>query len=218
MLKVFVALAGAVIVAATSASSTAAHAAFVTATPAPDSGLAAVPGQVSVVFTETVTRSGTSLTVIGPNGATISGPSSIADNTVVTALTAAGAGVYTVNWSNVSAIDGHENGGTFRFTVAAASAPAPQPVPAAPPAAATAPPRPAPAPALPTAATGPAQAAPRPATGGASAAPPVAALPVTGVGLVADTPLSPAVGGMALGLMALVPVLVVRSRRRHRRS
>src|SRR5215203_3537077 len=76
---------------------TRAHAAFVTAMPAPDSTVAVVPGQVTVVFTETLTRTGTSVIVAGPNGAAVSGATSISGNSASAPLNAAGAGVYTVN-------------------------------------------------------------------------------------------------------------------------
>lgn len=165
----------------------AAHAAFVTSTPAPDGTLAAAPGQISITFSETIARSST-LVVTGPTGTVLSGAPAISGNQISAALQGGGAGSYSVQWSNTSLDDGHDNAGGFQFTVAAAGAPAAQPAPAAPPTAAAQPAlatRPAP-----VAAAAPAQPAPATRQPMGTTEPPPARLPATGTGLVTDTPLT----------------------------
>jgi methionine-rich copper-binding protein CopC len=114
------------------AGSAAAHADFVTSNPAPDSQVTAVPAQVSIVFTQAVTRSGTRITVTGPGGDTVSGQTTVSSNTASAPLQGGGPGTYTVAWVNVSADDGHEKSGSFRFTVVQAAAAPPSGQPAAP--------------------------------------------------------------------------------------
>jgi methionine-rich copper-binding protein CopC len=152
----------------------AAHAAFVSSTPAPDSTVTALPAQVVIVFSQAIMRSST-IVVSGPSGRVVSGATTVEGNRAATALQDDGQGVYRVAWANVSAEDGHESSGSFQFTVAAA----PAPVPAAP--------APGVRPALPVV-TPAARAAPRAGTGtgvGASPATGAAALLlVVGVGVV----------------------------------
>lgn len=149
-----------------------AHAAFVTSTPAPDSTVAA-PAAVTIIFSQAVSRADTRITVSGPAGV-VSGATSVNDRTASAPLQGAGAGVYTVQWSNVSLEDGHEASGSFQFTVAGAPAAQPPAAPA----------RPAPAPpAAPSAPAGTAQRPPAPAQAPPSQA---AALPPVGAGIAAD--------------------------------
>lgn len=114
----------------------AAHAEFVTSTPAPDSRLAAPPAQVSIVFTQPVMRTGTAIRVLAPTGATVSGATVVQGNTASVPVNGAGPGVYRVLWTNVSADDGHEKSGEFQFLVVAPEQPA---MVAAPPSSAAAP-------------------------------------------------------------------------------
>lgn len=174
-----------VLVVAVLPNSVAAHAAFVSSTPAGGSTLQAAPAQVSVVFSGPVTRAGSSITVTGPNGAAVSGATSVSGNTISAPLTAAGAGTYSVNWTNESQDDGHQESGSFSFSVAAAQ-PAPAqaaPAQAAPAQSAPAQTAPRPASTQPTPAA--AQTAPRVTASGAAPAT-AAALPGTGTGLSGD--------------------------------
>jgi hypothetical protein len=168
-----------------------AHAAFVTSMPAPDSTVAA-PAAVTIIFSQAVSRAETRITVSGPAGV-VSGATSVSDRTASAPVQGAGAGVYTVQWSNVSLDDGHEAAGSFQFTVA--GVPAAQP--AAPPA------RPAPAPpAAPPAPAGTAQRTPFPALAQPAQA---AALPPVGTGIAADRSSS----ASWLVLPALLAVMLV---------
>lgn len=170
-----------------------AHAEFVASTPAPDSVLTAPPAQVTVVFTQAIMRSST-VTVIGPGGATVSGATVVSNNTATAPVQAAGPGVYQVQWANVSAEDGHERAGAFQFTVAA--------------------PVPAPAPALP-----PAAPAPRPAPAAASVTATQLMPPRTGTGMAAGTDAPAALlSALALALIALGPALTRRLARRTART
>ena len=96
-----------------------AHAAFVTSDPPPDSAVEALPARLTIVFSGTVMRAGTEIIVAAPDGTTISDVTEVADNTASVMLMPAGDGAYTVQWKNVSADDGHEESGSFSFTVAA---------------------------------------------------------------------------------------------------
>jgi methionine-rich copper-binding protein CopC len=95
----------------------AAHAEFVTATPAPGSVVATVPDRVTITFSESLDR-GTQITVTGPTGAAAStGDTTRNGNTASVALQPAGNGVYTVTWTSVSAEDGDQASGSFQFGV-----------------------------------------------------------------------------------------------------
>lgn len=94
-----------------------AHAAFITAAPAPDAVLEAPPAVVRIVFSEMIMHAST-ITVIAPDGSTVGGPTVVEDNVAYAEVQAGMPGVYQVQWSNVSAEDGHESSGAFQFTVA----------------------------------------------------------------------------------------------------
>jgi methionine-rich copper-binding protein CopC len=93
------------------------HAAFIVSNPAPDSSVGALPEQLTITFSESVSRAGTLILVIGPDGAPVSGEMTVEANVASTVLTGGGPGTYLVTWSNVSLDDGHEASGTFSFTV-----------------------------------------------------------------------------------------------------
>ena len=92
-----------------------AHAAFITATPAPDSTVDSAPWEVRIIFSQTVMRAST-ISVTGPDGTPISGDTVVEDNVAHADIFPWGPGVYTVQWSNVSAEDGHASSGQFTFT------------------------------------------------------------------------------------------------------
>jgi methionine-rich copper-binding protein CopC len=181
--------------------SIAAHAAFVTSRPAPDSDLAAAPALVSVTFSQSVSRSGTAITVIGPDGSTASGATAVNGAVASTAMRAAGSGTYLVRWANVSIEDGHAANGSFNFTVAGAASAAVQPDS-----------RPA---------RQPATTAPTPRQAAAAAlapAPQARVMPRSGTGAVLDTTLPVSVRILATPMLAVAvlaaPALVRRRTRR----
>ncbi len=94
-----------------------AQATVVTADPAPDAVLNPVPAEVRLVFAEPVTDTSV-IIVLGPDGAVVSGPTTVAGDTAWTAVRASGPGVYEVQWATVSAEGGQAAAGTFHFTVA----------------------------------------------------------------------------------------------------
>src|SRR5207237_1247019 len=186
-------LIGFILLLARAPTSALAHANYDHSDPAAGAVLASPPQQVTVWFTEIPIPSQSSLTVLGPDGASVSqGPTQqVTSDTKalrVTLRAGLGPGQYTVNWKTVSAEDGDEGGASFSFSVAAA--PVPSAIPSSP--VPSAQPSPSPAPAVQPSAP-PAPAVQPPAT----PAPRPSALPSTG-----DQPL-PAWLSLA-GLCALI--------------
>jgi methionine-rich copper-binding protein CopC len=125
MLAVAVLLAGTAAVAE-------AHAEYDSSNPAAGAVVAALPGQVTITFTEGVAR-GTGITVTGPTGATVSANIvTLTGKQATVDLSGGGPGVYTVNWKSVSADDGDEDSGSFQFGVGQPGTVQPAPAPVAP--------------------------------------------------------------------------------------
>lgn len=105
------------------ATPTAAHADFITSTPAPYDIWNIVPTYVSVTVSEAVQAGSANITVLNGTRANVdAGPTRLAqtDPTTFTVALLSGIGpsVYTVTWSVLSADDGHFSAGTFYFMVA----------------------------------------------------------------------------------------------------
>jgi len=100
----------------------AAHANYVSSTPAPDTVFPynSTPSSVSVTLSETVEPATGTIQVTNETGAhfeippvTLSG----AGRTISIALNASGPGIFTVAWSALSAVDGHFTAGSFAYAV-----------------------------------------------------------------------------------------------------
>jgi copper resistance protein C len=112
------ALAGAALLAAHSVPAWA-HAHLKTASPAPDSTVAAAPQSVAIDFTEGVEPQFSSITVVDAGGHRVDqGPAHIdgANTHFVVGLQALQPGTYTVDW-HATAVDTHKTEGKFSFTV-----------------------------------------------------------------------------------------------------
>lgn len=96
-----------------------AHAAFVSSWPAPGQQLESAPGIVVLRFSEPINVKLSRATVSDPTGQRFEGMASGGQEIRVRLSTNA-PGIYTVNWTTVSTIDGHTLQGTFRFGVGTA--------------------------------------------------------------------------------------------------
>ena len=94
----------------------AAHAALAASTPEPGSQLAAAPGVVDIRFSEPLIADLSTLKVTDPVG-DVWERTSIGDQSMAAELDTTAAGVYVVDWTTVSPIDGHTLRGSFRFGV-----------------------------------------------------------------------------------------------------
>jgi copper resistance protein C len=125
-----------------------AHAELETATPADKTTVTAPVTEVSGLYTEAMTPTGSSLVVKDATGAVVARGTVDPANTkrmVATPASPLGNGAYRVE-STAAATDGHIEHATWTFTVAVAPTPSPTPVATSVPSAAvTAPPTPAPA-------------------------------------------------------------------------
>jgi methionine-rich copper-binding protein CopC len=110
------------------------HSELDTPTPADKSTVTEPVVQVSGTFTEAIKTDGSSLIVKDATGATVAqGGVDTTDAKVMTASPAPNVlanGVYTVQWTTVSAADGDVARGTWTFTVAIAPSPSPTATPA----------------------------------------------------------------------------------------
>lgn len=107
------------IVAMLSVQMAAAHADFVSSDPTPGGVIPSPPARVTITFTEDVAR-GTDISVIGPSGQVAStGETTRSGAQASVAVRSMGSGIYTVNWTSVSADDGDEDSGSFEFGVGA---------------------------------------------------------------------------------------------------
>ena len=110
-----------------------AHALLVRSVPAANAVLEQPPVQVELYFSEPLEPSLSSVSVVDSNILIVDAGDvrvDAADPTRMTVtLHALPDGVYTVSWKALSAIDGHQSGGTFPFAVGAASASAVQSIP-----------------------------------------------------------------------------------------
>ena len=104
-----------------------AHALPQSSNPSPGSSLEQAPSQVSIVFGEKPDPKLSTIRVLDSTGAAVtSGPTTVApgnDDELVVPLQSLQAGVYTVAWRTVSAVDGHSAAGSFAFGVGGAAPP-----------------------------------------------------------------------------------------------
>lgn len=98
-----------------------AHASFVSATPRPGSGLPQAPGDVVLRFTEPLILDASSVTIRDdPGEEVVDGPTRAVEGDPRAMRRSIGLlspGVYTVDWTTVSPLDGHTLKGTYRFAV-----------------------------------------------------------------------------------------------------
>jgi copper transport protein len=113
--------------------SVSAHALLVRSVPAANAVLEQPPVQVELYFSEPLEPTLSSISVVDSNIRIVDAGDVRVDSTDPTRMTvtlhALPDGVYTVSWKALSAIDGHQSGGTFPFAVGAASASAVQSIP-----------------------------------------------------------------------------------------
>jgi copper transport protein len=93
-----------------------AHAGFVSASPEPGSTLGTTPGQVALTFSEPLNTKLSRASVLTPDGSTTPGQVT-GDDQMAIGLTTNQTGVYEVDWTTVSLVDGHTLSGSFRFGV-----------------------------------------------------------------------------------------------------
>ncbi|MGI8616486.1 MAG: copper resistance CopC/CopD family protein [Actinomycetota bacterium] len=94
----------------------AAHAGFVSSSPAPGSSLSTAPGVVVLEFTEPLNQSLSRATVTAPDGLVFLGTPT-GERQISIPLAANAVGVYEVSWTTVSTFDGHTLTGRFGFGV-----------------------------------------------------------------------------------------------------
>ncbi len=104
-----------------------AHALPQSSNPSPGASLAQAPTQVSIVFGERPDLKLSSIKVLDTTGTSVtSGPTAVGpdnEEELVVPLKALPAGVYTVAWRTVSAVDGHVAAGLFAFGVGGVAPP-----------------------------------------------------------------------------------------------
>jgi copper transport protein len=93
-----------------------AHAALISSTPAPGSEVSTAPGVVTLSFTEPLNAQLSTASVIAPDGTRFESAASTGQ-TIRIPLTTNAPGVYRVEWSTVSTLDGHPVRGSFAFGV-----------------------------------------------------------------------------------------------------
>jgi len=96
-----------------------AHAAFVSSEPPPGAELASAPGAVVLTFTEPLNVGLSRATVTDPTGARFDDMAST-EREIRVILRTNAPGVYLVEWTTVSTVDGHTLHGSFRFGVGVA--------------------------------------------------------------------------------------------------
>ncbi len=111
-----------------------AHAELVSSTPEAGATLDAAPATITAVFSQRLGPDGSTLSVVDATGARVDAgdaridPGDARGRTMIVSLRSGlGAGVYTVNWTALSAADGHTSEGSFRFTVRGDTAANPSP-------------------------------------------------------------------------------------------
>jgi len=100
-----------------------AHAAFVSAEPPPGAELASAPGVVVLTFTEPLNVGLSRATVTDPTGVRFDGGATT-EREIRVVLRTNAPGIYLVEWTTVSTVDGHTLHGSFRFGVGVAPGPA----------------------------------------------------------------------------------------------
>ena len=93
-----------------------AHAALVSSDPEPGAELSTSPGVVTLAFSEQLNVKLSNATVASPDGDTFSGTAS-SENRIAIPLTTNAPGIYRVEWTTVSTLDGHPLQGSFAFGV-----------------------------------------------------------------------------------------------------
>jgi methionine-rich copper-binding protein CopC len=96
-----------------------AHAAFVSSEPPPGAELASAPGAVVLRFTEPLNTGLSRATVTDPTGAQFDGAATT-EHEIRVILRTNAPGIYLVEWTTVSTVDGHTLHGSFRFGVGVA--------------------------------------------------------------------------------------------------
>jgi methionine-rich copper-binding protein CopC len=116
------------VLALTGAGAASAHAARISADPAPDAALTQGPARVSATFNEQLQTTFAAMTVVGPDGNLWStGEAEVHGATASVALRPLGpAGTYTVNY-RVTSADGHVVSGSWAFELTAAGTGTPGP-------------------------------------------------------------------------------------------
>lgn len=99
----------------------AAHAEYVSSNPASSAMLKAAPTTITVHFSEAVNPAGSNLLVYDVDGKLVSTAAAQVDHndlkTMTVSIQSDGSEVYVVLWHTVSAVEGHHDGGSFRFFV-----------------------------------------------------------------------------------------------------
>src|SRR5205085_1482227 len=106
--------------AAVGAAPASAHANYVKSNPAADARLVRPPTEIRVSFSEPPAPNGSAIEVLDEKGARWDQGPAVASgepNGLKVALKPIGDGGYTVAWTAVSAVDGHETKGSFAFVV-----------------------------------------------------------------------------------------------------
>ena len=99
-----------------------AHAGFVSSQPEPGTELGTPPGVVVLRFSEPLNAKLSRAMVTGPDGRRFAG--TVAGNEEIRIPVSSGAqGVYAVDWTTVSTVDGHTLHGSFAFGVGVAPGP-----------------------------------------------------------------------------------------------
>jgi copper transport protein len=92
------------------------HAALVSSDPEPGAELSTSPGVVTLAFSEPLNVKLSNATVASPDGDTFEGTAS-PENRIAIPFTTNAPGVYEVEWTTVSTLDGHPLHGSFAFGV-----------------------------------------------------------------------------------------------------
>jgi len=93
-----------------------AHSTVVSSRPAPGERLASAPGIVTIQFSEPVNASLSHASISSPDGQRFDGKASSPTEIDISETTNA-AGIYKVDWTTVSSVDGHVLHGSFEFGV-----------------------------------------------------------------------------------------------------
>jgi copper transport protein len=94
----------------------AAHAGFVSSDPEPGAELGSAPGVVALEFSEQINEQLSRAQVLAPDGTSFNGSAS-GPQSIEIPLTTNLRGVYDVDWTTVSRVDGHTLHGSFQFGV-----------------------------------------------------------------------------------------------------
>jgi methionine-rich copper-binding protein CopC len=99
----------------------AAHAEYVSSTPAQNAILHQAPATLSILFSEDVNPAGSTIQVYDVNGKQVTTAAAQVDRnnlkTMTVSMQGDGSELYVVLWRTVSAVEGHHDSGSFRFFV-----------------------------------------------------------------------------------------------------